>query len=117
MPRFDGPYFVTDMHKEASTITIDIPTQPNAFPTFHTSQNKCFHANNNEEFTSQALAEPGPIMVDGMEEYTVDKIIVHRKVGQYWVHFAGWGQEHEKWIAGCELEDNEALDLYWRAII
>lgn len=62
------------------------------------------------------MAEPGPIMVDGVEEYRVERIIAHRKIGrgyQYRVKFAGWGPEEERWIAGNELEDNEALDLYW----
>ena len=55
-------------------------------------------------------------MVDGVEEYTVERIITHWKIGrgfQYHVKFMGWGTEQERWIAGKELEDNEALDLYW----
>lgn len=120
MPRFDGPYEVTNVHKEASTVTIDVPTQPNAFPTYHTSQIKKFNANDKEKYPSRTLPEPGPIIVDGTEEYIVDRIIAHRKIGrgfQYRVHFEGWGPEKEQWIAGRELEDNEALDLYWKSMI
>jgi len=120
MPRFDGPYQITDVHKEASTVTIDVPTQPNAFPTYHTSQIKPFKINDKGKFPSRTLPEPGPIIVDGVEEYTVERIIAHRKIGrgyQYRVKFSGWGPEQERWIAGRELEDNEALDLYWKSII
>jgi len=66
------------------------------------------------------LPKPGPIIIDGIEEYTVEKIIAHQKIGrghQYRVQFAGWGPEKERWIAGRELEDNEALDLYWKSIL
>jgi len=120
MQRFDGPFLVTSMHKDASTVTIDIPTQPNAFLTYHTSQIKPHTANDAEKYPSRTLAEPGPIMVDGVEEYMVNKIISHRRIGrgyQYRVQFSGWGPEHERWIAGRELDDNEALDRYWESIL
>jgi len=35
LPCFDRPYPVVDTHPEASTVTLDLPNQPNAFPTFH----------------------------------------------------------------------------------
>jgi len=116
MQRFNGPYEVTDIHKETSNVTIDVPTQPNAFPMYHTSHIKPYMANDNEKYPSRTLAEPGPIMVDAVEEYTVERIITHQKISrgfQYRVKFMGWGPEQERWIAGKELEDNEALDLYW----
>ena len=115
MARFDGLYEVTDVHRKASTVTIDVPTQPNAYPMYHTAHIKPFVHNDDEKYPSHTLAKPGPIMVDGVEEYTVEKIVAHRKVGrgyQYQVKFVGWGPEHERWIAGWELEDNEAIDLY-----
>jgi len=120
MQRFDGPFQVVSVHKEASTVSIDVPTQPNAFPTYHTSQIKVHKANDAEKYPSRTLPEPGPILIDGIEEYTVSKIIAHRKIGrgfQYRVQFSGWGPEHERWITGRELEDNEALDLYWESIV
>ena len=36
MPRFDGPYLVTNSFPEVSTVTLDISHAPNLFPTFHT---------------------------------------------------------------------------------
>jgi hypothetical protein len=120
MPRFNGPYLIIDVHKKASEVTLNIPTQPNAYLSFHTSLVKPFTANDAAKYLSQTLAEPGPIMVDGVEEYTVSKIITHRKIGcgyQFRVQFEGWGPEHERWIAGRELEDNEALDIYWKSIV
>ncbi|KIM38735.1 hypothetical protein M413DRAFT_51661, partial [Hebeloma cylindrosporum] len=75
MPRFDGPYEITSVHKEASTVTVDVPTQPNAFPTYHTSQVKTFTANDALKYPSRTLPEPGPILVDGVEEFTVERIV------------------------------------------
>jgi hypothetical protein len=98
MQRFDRSYEVTDIHKETSNVTIDVLTQPNTFPTYHTSHIKPFIANDNKKYPSRTLAEPGPIMVDGVEEYTVERIITHRKIGrgfQYHIRFMGWGPEHE----------------------
>lgn len=72
---------ITDTHNEASTVTIDIPSAPNLFPTFHSSLVKPFHQNNDSKFPSHTLEKPGPVDVDGHEEFFVDCIIDHRKVG------------------------------------
>jgi hypothetical protein len=117
MPRFDGPYVVIDTHLEASTITLDMPNAPNLFPTFHTSHVKPWNPNDDIKFPSRTIENPGPIEVDGVEEFFVDSIVDHRKIGrgyQYLVHFKGCGQEDDRWIAGREMEENEALDIYWK---
>ncbi|OJA16295.1 hypothetical protein AZE42_09403 [Rhizopogon vesiculosus] len=38
MPRFDGPYRIVEARPETSTYTLDLPSMPNIFPTFHVSQ-------------------------------------------------------------------------------
>ena len=38
MPHYNGPYTVTDIDKEHSTVTLDLPNSPNICPTFHTSE-------------------------------------------------------------------------------
>ena len=120
MPRFDGPYLVMYIHKKASEVMLDIPTQLNTYPSFHTSLIKPFTANDTAKYPTRMLAEPGPIMVDGVEEYTMSKIVAHWKIGQghqFRIQFEGWGPEHERWIAGRKLEDNEALNLYWKSMV
>jgi hypothetical protein len=117
MPRFDGPYLVVDVNSESSTVTLDLPNAPNTFPTFHTSLIKPFIPNDDTKYPKRTLEKPGPVVVDGHEEYLVDKIIDHKKIGKgvrYLVHFAGYGKEDDRWIAGRELEDNEAVDVYWQ---
>jgi hypothetical protein len=38
MPRFDGPYELTKVDHEHSTVKLDLPNKPHIFPTFHMSQ-------------------------------------------------------------------------------
>ena len=117
MPRFDGPYMIIDTHPTASTITLDMPNAPNLFPTFHTSNVKPWHPNDDTKFPSRTITSPGPINVDGVEEFLVESIIDHKRVGRghrYLVHFQGCGAEDDRWISGRELDDNEALDIYWK---
>ena len=115
MPRYDGPYEIVDVHHEASTVTLDMPNAPNIFPTFHVSNVKAWLPNDDQKYPSRTLAQPGPINVNGTEEFLVDSIIDHKKIGRghrYLVHFKGYGPENDRWIAGRELENNHALDIY-----
>jgi hypothetical protein len=115
MPRFDGPYQIVDVNSDADTVTLDIPNSPNLFPTFYTSHIKPWLPNDDIKYPSRTLEEPGPIDVNGVEEFLVHSIIDHKKIGRgyrYLVHFVGYGPENDRWITGRELEDNEALDIY-----
>lgn len=71
--------------------------------------------NDDAKYPSRTIDNPGPVDVNGVEEFLVDSIIDHRKIGrgyQYLVHFKGFGPEDDRWIAGREMENNEALDIY-----
>jgi hypothetical protein len=83
MPRFDGPYIITKVHKECSTVTLDLPNQPNIFPVFHTSELEPYVENNPELFPARNLPRPGPIVTaNGQEEWTVEEIIDERPHGK-----------------------------------
>ena len=117
MPRYDGPYQIIDVHQDASTVTLEMPNAPNLFPTFHTSNVKPWFPNDDNKYPSRTLEQPGPIDVNGSEEFLVDSIIDHKKIGRgyrYLVHFKGYGPENDRWITGKELENNEALEIYWK---
>lgn len=111
-PRWDGPYRITHVHPEASTYTLDIPT--NAFPVYHVSELKTHHANDPLLFPSRELTQPAPILTaDGLEEYLVDEILDVRRRGRGWqflVRWHGYGPQHDLWIAARELDDCKALD-------
>jgi hypothetical protein len=117
MPGYDGPYEIVEVHHNASTVTLDMPNAPNLFPTFHVSNIKPWFPNDDIKYPACTLEQPGPIEVNGLEEFLVDSIIDHKKVGKghrYLVHFKGYGPENDRWIAGRELENNEALEIYWK---
>jgi Chromo (CHRromatin Organisation MOdifier) domain len=115
-PRWDGPYRVTTAHLEASTYTLDIRT--NAFPVYHTSELKPHHANDPILFPSRTLTHPGPIVTEqGLEEFTIDKILDSRCRGHGWqflVWWAGYAAEHDLWITTSELTKCEALDNWYQ---
>jgi hypothetical protein len=93
-----------------------LSNEPNRFPTFHASPLWRFIDNDNDLFPSHTLAKPGPVVTaDGEEEWLVDKIInewTHGRGHQYLVWWLGWGPEEDRWLAGQELADTEALDTW-----
>jgi len=114
-PRWDGPYRITECHTEASTYTLDIPTD--AYPTFHAAQLKQHVVNDPSLFPSREFKQPGPILTaNGLEEYLVDKIIDSRRRGRGWqflVRWLGYAPQHDLWIASADLADCEALDKWY----
>jgi len=76
IPCFDGPYVIINSMPEFLAYTLDLPNLPNIFPTFHSSQLKCFTENNVSLFPSCKHAHPGPIMTaEGLEEYMIEEIL------------------------------------------
>ena len=100
MPRFDGPYFITDINHEASTVTLDLPPSSNVYLTFHTAEVMPFNENDWSLFPSHELARPGGIITEeGVQEYYVEKIINTCKRGrgmQYLVRWLGYGPKEDK---------------------
>lgn len=116
MPRYDGPYTILDVNEDHSTVTLDLPNSPNICPTFHTSEILPYIESDTTLFPSRRFEELDPIITDdGDEEYFVERILDAQRRGrgyQYLVRWRGYGQEHDKWLPGSELQDCEALDLW-----
>ena len=116
MPRFDGPFTTTDTHAAKSSYTLDLPNEPNRYPTFHASQLRRFVPNDDDLFPSRKLNQPGPVLTsNGEEEWLIDCILDERPRGrgrQYLVRWVGWGPEEDRWLPGTELDDTEALDVW-----
>ena len=115
MPHFDGPYTVTTIAPHVSTVTLDMPNTPNAFPVFHTSQVRPLRMNDANLFPSCKLERLGPVLIDSKEEFTIDHILDERCRGrrtQYLVRWHGYGPEDDRWLPCTELEDCKALDIW-----
>ena len=114
MPRYDGPYTVIDTDEKHSTVTIELPNALNIFPTFHTSEVLPFVETDTTLFPSRKFEEPPPVLTpEGDEEFFIDKILDQRRRGcgfQYLVQWRGYGQEHDRWLVGSELQECSALE-------
>jgi len=60
---------------------------------------------------------PPPTIINEEEEYEVEKVWKHRTQGrgmQYLVHWKGYGDEHDQWIAESGLlHAKQAIKNYW----
>lgn len=81
MPRFDGPYTITETHPKAATYTLDMPNSPNIYPVFHTSELLPYHENDAELFPSRKFARPAPIVTNNGPEWIINEIIASRRCG------------------------------------
>ena len=115
MPRFDGPYSVISTNEKHSTVTLDLPHSPNMFPVFHTSEIIPFRENNGTLFPDRTLTPPEPLLINGEQEFFIDKIVDEKRKNKqtlYRVRWQGEGPEGDKWLPACELEDCQALDVW-----
>jgi hypothetical protein len=112
MPCFDGPFTIKAVHKECSTVTLNMASQPQVFPVFHTLEIEPYIKNNDELFPGRKLDRPGPIITDLSEEHEVGDIIDQRRRGrgfQYLVRWAGHRNEEARWLPGREVAHLDAL--------
>ena len=67
-------------------------------------------------FPSQALPEPEPILTeDGLQEHRIESILDSKHQGHGWkylIRWTGYGSEHDEWLSGKFLKDNEALNVW-----
>src|SRR5271168_3943496 len=118
MPRFDGPYKITNINPAHSTVTLDLPQSPDIFPVFHTSEVLPFLENDNTLFPSRALHYPEPVSVNDNLEYVIERILDEKKSrgcggSKFLVRWLGQGPEYDLWLPQKEIEDCEALDVWF----
>jgi hypothetical protein len=91
MPRFDGPFTVLKANPAKSAYTLDLPNEPNRFPTFHGSLLRRFIPNDNNLFPSHELSQPGPVVTpDGEEEWLINRIMDERIRGKGHQYLVRW---------------------------
>lgn len=116
MPRFDGPYKITEAYPATSDYKLVLPVTSKAINTFHVSHLQPYIANDDELFPGRTLVRLGPVvMAEGTTEFYIEKILDRQPRGrgkQYLVWWLGYGPEHDLWLPQSELLDTEALAKY-----
>jgi hypothetical protein len=115
-PRWDGPFRIIKTHNEASTYTLDLPS--NVYPVFHSSELKPHVANDANLFPTREYERPGPVTTaEGFKEHVIQEIVDSRRRGRGWqflVRWVGYGPEDDEWLPAIELQDCEALDNWYK---
>ena len=115
MPRYDGPFSITAINPQASTITVRWPTNSRLFPTFHIRHTKPYHENDNLRYPTRHR-EP-PTTPPALLHEEVDYIVDHKRRGRgisYQVHFKDQPTSSRRWIPGATIKNLNALQDYWR---
>ncbi|KAJ3893146.1 hypothetical protein GG344DRAFT_7830, partial [Lentinula edodes] len=100
-----------------SHYTLDMPNQPNVFPSFYVDQLKRFVPNNPNLFPQRERAIPQPTIVDGHEEFDIDRIIDSRRRGRGWQFLVRWVNQapsEDRWLPYSALHECAALDDWVR---
>jgi hypothetical protein len=109
MPKWIGPFPVEAViGKGAYRLTL--PAHMKAHNVFNVVNLKPFHSDGR-------FQPPPPVLVDGEEEFFVERLMAHRKSGrslEYHVKWQGYGPEYNSWEPQRTLSDLEAFDTYWR---
>ncbi|GAA5973503.1 hypothetical protein JCM21900_002203 [Sporobolomyces salmonicolor] len=112
-PRYDGPYTITECFPHTATYRLALPHDNRSHPIFHTSKLKPYIPNNSTDFPSCTPPCPEPMMVDGEEEYVVEKIIDEKGNGdrrRYLVKWSGYPESENSWEPLKHVEDTVALE-------
>jgi hypothetical protein len=90
----------------------------NTYPLFHASKLKPHILNDHILFPEHQFSQPRPILVlDGLEDHTIDKIIDlchHGRGWQFLMCWSSYGLHHDEWLPAADLQDCEALNLWYQ---
>ncbi len=123
LQRWQGPYAIEKVIKgvntgEVTAVRVKLPDHWRVHPTFHVSAVKPYPVHTRES------EPPPPVMVDGYEEFFVEKILSHRFQGrnkdklQYLVKWQGYPEEDNLWTDEDDLTSggtipHDAIIAYW----
>jgi len=113
--RFIGPFKVLEMVSPGA-YRLDLPPKYSRIhAVIPVSSLALYKPTDDVEFPSRAPPRPGPVMVEGEEEYIVEKILASRKKGkgvQYLVLWKGYPRSEATWEPASSVEDTEALEAF-----
>ena len=104
--QYTGPYLVKWKVGNLA-YELKLPKDLVLHPVFHVS---LLLPHKESQLPGQHPPEPASIEVEGEEEYEVEEVLDLRRYGQwkklqYFVHWKGWGPEHNGWEDVVDLEN------------
>ena len=117
LPKWIGPYKVLSKVGKVA-YHLDLPEALRIHDVFHVSLLRPYDA-------SGTVQPPPPILIEGEEEFEVDRILDHRdrklrKKGsarQFLVKWLGYGPEHNSWEPEKNLHKcQQSLSIYWKSL-
>jgi hypothetical protein len=110
--KYSGPYPIKEKLSDVVYV-LDLPESMKVHPVFHISRLKRFHERAAEmRGEEDQQLPPPPIIIDGQEEYEVERIIAKRRFQdqvQYLVKWAGYPIEEAMWLTKEDMKN--ASDL------
>ena len=107
--RYAGPFEIVE---KLSPVTFRLkwpPRMTKVHPVFHASKLIPYH---DSEIPGQKAAPPEPVLIDGNEEYEVEKILDSRRYRrqlQYFVRWKGYGTDEDSWEPVKNLSGSQEL--------
>jgi hypothetical protein len=112
LPKWVGPFKILEAIGKGA-YRLQLPDTMKIHPVFHVSLLKTFRSNG-------SVQPPDPIIIDGEEEFEVERILDHRFVKrgrkdcpEYLVKWRHFGTEHNSWEPERSLSDTVAYEAYW----
>ncbi|SGY12000.1 BQ5605_C011g06353 [Microbotryum silenes-dioicae] len=116
-PRFDGPYEVLAARPETSNYKLKLNAGDKSHNVFHASKLRHWTDNDGAAFPGREATEPALVVVQGNEEWEVDRIVDEKGKGKrkrYLVKWKGWADSDNTWEPRAHLEETIVLEEWER---
>lgn len=115
VPKFIGPYKITEAHPEVSAYTLDLPQdlrERRIHPTFHVDLLRKHEANDALLFPQREARAFYDMGIDDDQEWMVDEIVDHRWTGKKLELLVRWTHDDTTWESYKKCSKLSAMDEY-----
>ena len=114
-PRRLRPFRIIMAEPDTSNYKLELPPEYSSIhPNFHAKLLEPFIENDAEQFPLREPPRPPPLIPED-EQYEVEAILDHKDIGRrrkrkYLVHWVGYGQEEDSWVAEDDIHEDLVAD-------